>query len=131
MDSIKKVALAVIKDRKVIMVRSKKHVSTFFTLGGKIESGETDVECLRREVKEEVNSDIDNIEFLNEFENEAFGQDEKRLIIRLYKGKLLHEPCASSEIAEIKYFDSSADKEVLTKMGKQIVTWLKDKDYID
>ena len=51
---IKKVALAVFKDKKMLQVRSKKHPEVFFTLGGKIEEGETDIECLKREINEEI-----------------------------------------------------------------------------
>lgn len=53
-----KVGLAVIKDRKMIMVRNAKHGEVFSTLGGKIENGEDDIACLVREVKEEADTTV-------------------------------------------------------------------------
>jgi 8-oxo-dGTP pyrophosphatase MutT (NUDIX family) len=133
MNVIKKVALAVFKDRKVMFVRSHKNENTFYNVGGKFEEGETDVDCLVREVKEEVNSELDRntIKFLHEFETEAHGKENTMLNIRLYSGELLHEPKPSSEIAEIKYFDSSASEDKVTIMGKAILDWLQEHNYID
>jgi len=64
---IKKIALAVFKDRKMLQVRTSKQPEVFYTLGGKIEKGETDLECLRREVKEEIGCEVTSIKFLHEF----------------------------------------------------------------
>lgn len=130
---IRKVALATFKNRKLMMVRSHTNTNTFYNLGGKIEDGETDIDCLLREVKEEISSDVDRdtIEFLHEFQTPAHGKDNAEINIRLYKGSLLHEPKPSSEIAEIGYFDSSAPEERVTIMGKAILKWLKTQNYID
>ncbi len=123
MKVIKKVALAFIKDKKLLMVRSHKNKDIFYNLGGKFEEGESDIECLMREVKEEVNVKLDSnsLEFLHEFRTAAHGKEDAELIIRLYAGNLLQEPKPSSEIAEIGYFDSSVDEQKVTKMGKQIL----------
>ncbi len=133
MKMVRKVALACFKDRKLMFVRSHKNENVFYNLGGKIEEGETDIDCLLREVKEEVNSSIDKntIEFLHEFQTEAHGKENTMLNIRLYKGELLEEPKPSSEIAEIRYFDSKANEEQVTIMGKIILDWLQKHNYID
>jgi len=133
MKIIRKVALAYFKDRKLIMVRSHKNTDVFYNLGGKVEEGESDVDCLLREVKEEVSGSMDKttIQFLHEFEEEAHGKENAKLTIRLYRGNLINEPKASSEIAEIGYFDSTARVERVTIMGKAILEWLKNQGYID
>jgi len=51
---IRKVALAVFKDKKLLCVRSRSQEEVFYSLGGKVESGESDMEALRREVQEEI-----------------------------------------------------------------------------
>lgn len=131
--NIVKVGLAVIKDRKMIMVRNAKHGEVFSTLGGKFENDEDDVACLVREVKEEANTtvDIDSLEFLGVFKGAILGKENTYISIRLYKGELLGEPTPSSEIVEIRYFDSTIAQKHLTPASEKIFTMLKEHDYID
>ncbi|MBI2599550.1 NUDIX domain-containing protein [Candidatus Daviesbacteria bacterium] len=134
MRTIQKVALAVFKDKKMLQVRSRKQSEVFFTLGGKIEQGEDDLSCLKREVKEEINCDIDenSLQFLTEFKDIAHGKEEALVNIRMYEGKLIGEPKPSSEIAEIGYFDTSSDKKHLSVIAQRtIFPWLKEHRYIN
>lgn len=129
---IKKVALAYFKKGKMLQVRSKSQALIFYTLGGKYEAGEDDYACLKREVKEEINCEVDEktLKFLKEFEGENDGGG--LLSIRLYTGKLIGEPKASSEIAEIGYFDSNSNPENLSIIAKTtIFPWLKMHSYIN
>lgn len=131
---IQKVALAVFKDGKLLQVRSRKQEKVFFTLGGKIEKGESDIECLKREVKEEVGCELEesSLNFLQEFEDVAHGKDGGLVNIRLYEGKLIGVPKPSSEIAEIGYFDSSSDKKNLSTIAQRtIFPYLKAHGYIN
>lgn len=131
--NIVKVGLAVIKDRQLLMVRGPKHGETFITLGGKIEPGEDDIQCLVREVKEEADTevDIDSLESLGVFKGAILGRDNTFVTIRLYKGKLLGEPTPSSEIEEIRYFSADIAQRHLTPASKKIFAWLKEHDYVD
>jgi len=99
MKIIKKVALAVFENKKMLQVRSKKHPEVFFTLGGKPEEGEDDIACLKREVREETGCMIDepSLKFLHEFEDVAHGKEETVVNIRMYEGKLVGLPQPSSE----------------------------------
>ena len=130
---IRKSALAVIKDRKILMTREEKNEFAFYMLGGTIEPGEAEVDCLLREVVEEVGVkvDPDSLKFLAEFENEAHGKVNTRVNIKLYSGELIGSPVPSSEVVEIAYFDSSIDQKHLTPISEEIFIWLKDNDYID
>ena len=134
MRKIKKVALAVFRDKKILLVRSKKQKEVFYTLGGKLEEGEDDVECLKREIKEEVGCEIDesSINYLTTFEDVAHGKEKTLLNIRLYEGKLKGNPKPSSEIAEIGYFDSNSDKKHLSEIAqRKIFPWLKKQGLIN
>jgi 8-oxo-dGTP diphosphatase len=128
-----KVGLAVIKDHKMLMVRSAKHGDAFSTLGGKIEPGEDDIQCLVREVKEEAATevDLDSLEYLNAFKGAIIGRENTFITIRLYKGELRGEPTPSSEIVEIRFFDSTIPQKHLTPASEKLFAWLKDHDYID
>jgi len=114
-------------------VRSAKNDEVFYTLGGKIESNESEIECLRREVKEEVDADIVNasLKFLREFEGVAHGKENTTVNIKLYYGDITGEPKASSEIAEVQYFDTSTDRKYLGTVSIEILNWLHSQDLID
>ena len=127
-----KVGLAVIKDREMLMVRNGKHKEIFSTLGGKIEDGEDDITCLEREVKEEANTGValDSLKFLGEFRGAIVDRKNAFITIRLYAGELIGEPVPSSEIVEIRYFDSAIPEKHLTPASEKIFSWLKQKNYI-
>ncbi|OGK16423.1 hypothetical protein A3H80_03095 [Candidatus Roizmanbacteria bacterium RIFCSPLOWO2_02_FULL_37_19] len=129
---IQKVSLAVLKDGKMLMARSAKHQAVFFTPGGKIENGETERQALEREILEECGVGVieKSIKFLKTFEAPAFGKKNTFVRIQLYSGELDGQPQASSEIAELKYFDSSIEPSYLTITGKLIFKWLKENNYI-
>ena len=130
---IRKIALAHIKDRKVIMVRSAKNDEVFYMLGGKLENDESEIECLRREVKEEISASIitNSLKFLHEFEGSAHGKENTTVNINLYTGEIIGEPMASNEIAEVQYFDASVDRKHLGVVSIQILDWLREHDYIN
>lgn len=128
MKIIKKIALAVFKNKKMLQVRTKKNAQVFYTLGGKPEMGESDLECLKREVGEEIGCSIDesSIKFLTEFEDVAHGKGNALVNIRMYGGKLIGEPKPSSEVAEIGWFDTTSDKKHLSIIAQRtIFPWLK------
>lgn len=134
MRTIKKAALAVFKDSKILLVRSSKKDEIFYTLGGQIKIGESDLDCLKREVFEEVGCSIDenSIHFLNEFLGPAHGYGDTLLNIRLYEGELKGEPKVSSEVFEMGYFDSNSPKKHLSEIAQtQIFPWLEMSGYIN
>jgi len=130
---IYKTALAVFKDKKMIMVRNDENDTVFYTLGGKIEEGESGIECLEREVQEEVGVKIQkgSVKFLKEFEAPAYGRENTLVNIKLYEGRLSDKPKPSSEIVEIDYFDTSVDKKHLTAISIDMFSWLKTEGYIN
>lgn len=118
----------------MLQVRSAKHPEVFFTLGGKPEAGESEIEALKREVREEVGCEIDesSLKFLSEFEDVAHSKDEAIVNIRMYEGKLIGEPKPSSEIAEIGWFDSNSDPKNISLIARRtIFPWLKQHGYIN
>ncbi len=134
MGIIRKVALAIFKEKKMLQVRSKKQKEIFFTLGGKLEKGESEIAALKREVKEEVNCEVDesSLKFLYEFEDVAHDKSGDLVAIRVYGGRLIGTPKPSSEIAEIGWFDTNSDKKNLSVIAQRtIFPWLKKHGYIN
>lgn len=134
MKTIRKVALAVFKNKKLLQVRTSKQKSVFYTLGGKIEEGESDMDCLKREVKEEIGCFLNesSVKFLATFQDVAHGKDGDLVNIRMYEGRLIGSPKPSSEVVEIGWFDSQSDKKHLSVIAQRtIFPWLKENGYID
>jgi len=71
---IDKVALIHIANKKVLSTRSKSKNKLYFP-GGKRENNESDLECLKREITEELNVDIveSTVKFFGFFEAPADG----------------------------------------------------------
>ncbi len=133
MGIIRKVALAVFKDKKLLQVRTRREDHVFFTLGGKIRKNESEIDCLKREVREEIGCDVieASIKFLTEFEDVAHGKN-ALVNIRMYEGKLIGSPKPSSEVVEIGLFDTESDKKYLSTIAQRtIFPWLKQHGYIN
>jgi 8-oxo-dGTP pyrophosphatase MutT (NUDIX family) len=130
---IYKIGLAVFKDKKVLLTREAKNEHAFYMLGGKADEGESEVETLRREVMEEIGCEVvvESLKFLHEFEAPAYGKKDIVVNERIYTGQIIGEPKPLSEIAEIRYFDSSIEPKRLTPVSVMYMDWFKQNGYID
>ncbi|PWB38238.1 MAG: hypothetical protein C3F02_04505 [Parcubacteria group bacterium] len=89
-------------------------------LGGHLNPGEDPADGVRREIREEVNSEIDNLEFLEVIDNQFIYQGRPgHEIVHLYKGKL-----SRREIEDIPQFTFVDGPEVITAQ------WIKIDDII-
>lgn len=128
---IRKVSLAVFKEKKLLCVRSiGKEV--FYCLGGTVEADESDEEALRREIQEEVGCELgEKIKLLHTFEDWAHGRENTKVQIKLYQGELIGEVKPRSEIEEIDYLDSNTEQTKLSAIAiNQMFPWLKENGYI-
>ena len=126
---IRPIALLIaIKNNKILVIAGQdyyKHENFYRLIGGGIEFGETGAEALKREVKEEINAEIKNIEYLglaeNIFNYEGKGMHEIALLYRAeFKDKSIYKR------EEIKIADSRHPQKAYW-LDKKIV--LKSKFY--
>jgi dephospho-CoA kinase/8-oxo-dGTP pyrophosphatase MutT (NUDIX family) len=133
MVTLHKSAWLCIEDRKVLFARSEENAATYYLPGGKREPGESDVEALIREVKEETTVMLlpDTIKHAKTFTDHAHGKPanvmvEVKAYFADYEGALME----SEEIAELAWL-TSADTDKLYGVGVQTIEWLKEQDLID
>jgi 8-oxo-dGTP pyrophosphatase MutT (NUDIX family) len=111
---MKKCAGIIIKDSKILLVR-KKDTDIFISPGGKIENGETNIECLKRELVEELGVNInDAIIFSHDIAPAALEKMKDVEIISYlvtYSGDIKPQ----SEIVECRWF--SVDELPSVKIG--------------
>ena len=111
MITIQKIGLAVIHNNKLLVVR-KKNTDKFILPGGKRIAGENDTDTLKREIKEELQCDIDTgiLKFIGEFEDIAANEYNTIINIRLYVGALPSDSIkVDNEIIEYIWFNCSKD----------------------
>lgn len=125
---IDKVAWLYLKDGRVLGTRSAGK-DTYYLPGGKREPGETDVETLVREIREELSVEIDaaSARHVGTFEAQAHGHEPGvGLRMACYTASFTGEPVASAEIAEIAWL-TTADADRVSDMARLVFAHLKER----
>jgi len=115
-----KVALLVIRDKKVLMARSKGK-QHFYMPGGKREEGETDMQCLTRECREELGIEVDQDSAFLYGVYSAFAYADKPCAqLTIYQAHFCGVPAPSSEIEEVGWL-SYADRDKTVGSGRTLL----------
>jgi 8-oxo-dGTP diphosphatase len=112
---IRKVGLLVVREASILLCRKKHTTSLLILPGGKPEPGESALDCLRREVAEELGPavQVSSLRYLGTYSDIAAGSSPgqpRTVEIALYQGELHGTPEARSEVAEVVWFGSSSDR---------------------
>ncbi len=123
---IDKVAWVRIEDGKVLCARSRGK-DTCYLPGGKREEGESDVQTLVREVREELAVDLvpETVELLGVYEAQAHGRAEGTVVrMTCYTGDHRGTPTASAEVEELLWL-SHADRDRVSPATRLVLDDLK------
>lgn len=129
---IDKLAFIELKDRKLLVTLSKGK-DTWYIPGGKREKGESDLQALTREVKEELLVDIipDPVKAYGVFEAQAHEKPEGTVVrMTCYSASYRGTLTPSSEIEKMDYFTHS-QKNLCSAVDNIIFDDLKVKRFID
>ncbi|MFA7191999.1 MAG: NUDIX domain-containing protein [Candidatus Paceibacterota bacterium] len=98
-----RIAGIIIRDNKILLLIGRGY-SNLWTPGGRLEDGESDIDCLRRELKEEINVDLVSSKFFKEYKTSSFYNPEKELIERVYICEVKGEIKPDAEIESFVWF---------------------------
>jgi 8-oxo-dGTP pyrophosphatase MutT (NUDIX family) len=132
MKLIDKLAWIFINDNTILSTKSYGK-DKYYIPGGKREEGETDVQALCREIKEELSVDlkIETLQFVGEFQAQAHGHPEGTMVkMTCYMADYTGDLKPDSEIEEIIWLNH-ADKDKIAEVDKLIFDFLKEKNLID
>ena len=116
-----KVGLLVLRDNRILLCRKRQGTQLLILPGGKFDPGETSMQCLERESREELGAvSAVSPEYLGTYEYEA-ADPGKTLRIELWRGELDGQPEAQSEIAELVWFSPSDDRAALSPMLRDVI----------
>lgn len=119
---IDKVGLLVMRDGRILLCRKKRGTALLILPGGKREAGESSMECLARELREEL-GEVAAIspELLGVYTHAAAGDQGKTVRIELYRAELAGEPRAQSEIGELIWFGAGDDWAILAPSLAKVI----------
>jgi len=113
-----KVGALILRDDRLLLCRKNRDTSKLILPGGRVEAGESDLDCLTRELREELGEvALRNVEYVGTYEDRAAFDDPavvKTLRIALYRGDMVGAPTPASEITEIVWFGPDSDVAELT-----------------
>ena len=104
---IRIVAAVVLDDRNHVLVVRKRGTTAFMQPGGKLEPGETPVQALRREIREELGVDVveESIRSLGHHDAAAANEPGHRVAADLFLVSLDGRPQPGAEIVEMAWVD--------------------------
>lgn len=100
MEIIARIAGVIIKEGKLLLLRGKNHTE-LWTPGGKINGNESDEECLRRELKEEIGVTLLTAKFFKEYQTYSFYHPEKKMVERVYFSEIEGVIKPAAEIKDV------------------------------
>jgi putative acetyltransferase len=110
MADIEKVGMLVVRQGRILLCRKKSGSQLLILPGGKFEPGETALECLARELREELGEVAAmGLQRIGTYSDRAAGDAAKTVRIELYGGELEGAPVASAEIGELVWFGEGDD----------------------
>ncbi len=122
MRKLYKYGLAVVRDKKLLVVREHK-TSKFLLPGGKPKAGENLEETLTREVKEELDVNVKpgSVKYYGIFEDVAANEPDTVIQISLSLGEVEGELKPSAEIEEIAWIGSQHELELAPSISNKIL----------
>ena len=110
-----KIGLLAVRDGRVLLCRKRHTTSLLILPGGCLEEGESAMDCLSRELREELGDvRVSGLSYIGTYTDRAAGSETKTVQVELYSGELSGELQACSEIKELVWFGNEDDWALLS-----------------
>jgi ADP-ribose pyrophosphatase YjhB (NUDIX family) len=100
-------AAAVVEEGRLLLVSKNAAPEVFYLPGGKPDEGESAVDCVHREVHEELGARVTSLEFLETVEATA-ALERVPMAMDVFLATLDRAPVAAAEIAAVAWYDDAA-----------------------
>lgn len=110
---IHKAGLLLVRDGRMLLCRKRGRIGKLILPGGKFEHNETAIECLQREIREELGDVLlDSLQSVGVYEDAA-AESGKHIRVELFSGRIEGSPTANSEIRELVWFGETDERSQL------------------
>ncbi|BES61724.1 NUDIX hydrolase [Dysgonomonas capnocytophagoides] len=130
MEKLYTAGLIAIKDNKLLLAFSK-NKQAWYLPGGKLDEGETSKEALLREIKEELNVDLnpEKLKYLYHITAQAYGQNPPKMMEQdCFIYDLTEKTKPSNEIEAVHYFDYETYKKEPVQVPGALAAFKKLKE---
>lgn len=105
---IHKSAAVIIRNKKLLIAKHR-NIEQWISVGGKIQTNETPIQALKREIKEELGVDVLSAKFYFTTLPEIAAGDKlnRQVIIELFLVQISGEPKPSNEIVELHWLSKN------------------------
>ncbi|WP_343744909.1 NUDIX domain-containing protein [Chitinophaga sp.] len=99
------VGLIVVENRELMLAFSK-NKNAWYLPGGKVDAGETPLQAMQREIREELNMDLpaDSLQWYYHITAPAFGENNVEMRQNCFLHQLRQTPQPSAEIGAVRFF---------------------------
>lgn len=125
MSQIHKAAALIFSDKKMLIVRPR-NKPYFISPGGKYEGRETAEECLRRELREELQVEMKSFRYYKTYEIAKAAHSNLPLRLELYLVEIEGEPKPSAEIEIIAWLSRADFEAKKYNLAPSFYEWVPD-----
>lgn len=131
LNNIHKVGAVILKNKKILALKKRNH-DLLITPGGKIHENESAVECLKREIIEEINCTLNSYVYLNTYSAPSSDNIDINLIMDVYLVSIDGEPHPSNEITDCVWlsYAETFQYPIASILGTMIIPLLREKNLI-